>query len=61
MNPHHWIQGFFLYGHKLRLFFEILQVELMQRTVEKSLEHETNRNGLIILKALYGRLVTQDG
>lgn len=36
-------------------------VELMQRTVEKSLEQETNRNGLIILKALYGRLVTQDG
>ncbi|XP_022337606.1 dnaJ homolog subfamily C member 11-like [Crassostrea virginica] len=36
-------------------------VELMQRTVEKSLEYETNRNGLIILKALYGRLATQDG
>ena len=46
-----------------RLFFILitLQVELMQRTVEKSLEYETNRNGLIILKALYGRLATQDG
>ncbi|XP_048737350.1 dnaJ homolog subfamily C member 11-like isoform X2 [Ostrea edulis] len=38
-----------------------IAIELMQQTVEKSLEYETRRNGLIILKALYGRLVTQDG
>ncbi|XP_061197810.1 dnaJ homolog subfamily C member 11-like [Saccostrea echinata] len=36
-------------------------VELMEQTVERSLEYETRRNGLIILKALYGQLTTEDG
>ncbi|KAK3104741.1 hypothetical protein FSP39_009031 [Pinctada imbricata] len=36
-------------------------IELMKETVERNIEYEERRNGLIIVKAVYGQLITQDG
>ena len=36
------------------------QIELMKETVERSLEVEEKKNGLVIVKALYGKLVADN-
>ena len=40
-----------------RLFF---QIDLMIETVERSIEVEEKKNGLVIVKGLYGKLVADN-
>ena len=37
-----------------------LQIDLMKETVERSIEVEEKKNGLVIVKALYGKLVADN-
>ena len=38
----------------------IIQVELMKETYERCVEIEDKKGGLIIMKALYGKLLSSD-
>ena len=38
----------------------LFQIELMKETVERSIEIEEKKNGLVIIKALYGKLVAEN-
>ena len=37
-----------------------MQVELMKETVERSIEIEEKKGGLVIRKALYGKLLKEE-
>ena len=37
-----------------------IQIELMKETVDRSIEVEEKKNGLVIIKGLYGKLVADN-